>query len=61
MTKTDKTTSRRDFLKFTATAAPAAAAASVLGATEAEAVESSLDKGLQDTAHIRSYYDSARF
>ncbi len=63
MGKTSETekTSRRDFLKLATTAAPAAAAATALGAAPAEADTSTSGSGLQDTAHTRAYYDSARF
>ncbi len=59
--KTDDGTSRRDFLKLAATGAPVAAVATVTGGT-AEAAEPDLtsDK-MQDTAHTRAYFDSARF
>ncbi|WP_347313449.1 twin-arginine translocation signal domain-containing protein [Defluviimonas sp. SAOS-178_SWC] len=58
--ETEKT-SRRDFLKLATTAAPAAAAATALGAAPAAADTEAKGSGLQDTAHIRAYYDSARF
>ncbi|RMC31181.1 twin-arginine translocation pathway signal protein [Paracoccus alkanivorans] len=61
--KTDETTSRRDFLKLAGTTAPVAAVAVAAGgAGEAEAAEPdlSLDR-MQDTAHTRAYYRSARF
>ncbi|OYX42674.1 MAG: twin-arginine translocation pathway signal protein [Rhodobacterales bacterium 32-67-9] len=57
--ETEKT-SRRDFLKLAGTAAPAAAV-TALGAAPAEADTAAPGSGLQDTAHIRAYYDSARF
>ncbi len=52
---------RRDFLKVAAAAAPAAAAAAVVapGASEASVPDGS-DR-MQDTAHTRAYFDSARF
>ena len=54
--------SRRDFLKLVSVSAPAAVAAVALSGTEAEATEtSSKTSGLQDTAHTRAYFDSARF
>ncbi|MFC3118356.1 ubiquinol-cytochrome c reductase iron-sulfur subunit N-terminal domain-containing protein [Jhaorihella thermophila] len=60
-TKTEDGASRRDFLKLAGTAAPAAVAAAALGDT-AEAAELPTDETrLQDTAHTRAYYDSARF
>jgi len=53
---------RRKFLKLAATAAPAAAATVALTGTEAAAVELEAEgSGLQDTAQIRAYYESARF
>ncbi|MCB1385627.1 MAG: twin-arginine translocation pathway signal protein [Nitratireductor sp.] len=54
---------RRDFLKMAALSAPAAiAAASAAGTGRAEAAapDPASDR-IQDTAHIRAYYDSARF
>ena len=60
--KTDEGTSRRNFLKMAATTAPAAVAAVAISGTAAEAqpVDLSSDK-MQDTAHTRAYFDSARF
>ena len=59
--KTDDGTSRRDFLKLAGTAAPAAAVAAAAG-TSAEAAEPDLSREtMQDTAHTRAYFDSARF
>lgn len=53
--------SRRDFLKLAGTAAPAAVAAAALSA-DAEAAELPADDDrMQDTAHTRAYFDSARF
>jgi len=58
---TDASVGRRDFLKIAGTAAPLAAAATVSGtATEAAEPDPSSDR-LQDNAHTRAYYDSARF
>ncbi len=58
--KSDKTASRRDFLKL-AGAAPVVAGAAASG-TEAAAEEAAPKKaGLQDTDHIRTYYQTARF
>lgn len=54
--------SRRDFLKLASVSAPAAAAAVAMSGTAANAVE--LDEagdGLRDTAHVRAYYESAKF
>ncbi|WP_299678522.1 twin-arginine translocation signal domain-containing protein [uncultured Roseobacter sp.] len=55
-------TSRRGFLKLAGTAAPAAAVAVAAGGQQAEAaaVDPASDK-MQDTAHTRAYFDSARF
>lgn len=53
---------RRDFLKLAGTAAPVVAVAVAAGGTTAEAAEPDLSREtMQDTAHTRSYYDSARF
>lgn len=58
----DANTGRRDFLKLSMTAAPLAAVAVAGGATSAEAAAPDLSSDtLQDTAHTRAYYDSARF
>ncbi|PYG30997.1 twin-arginine translocation signal domain-containing protein [Pelagimonas varians] len=61
MTKETKA-SRRDFLKMAGTTAPVAALAIAAGTGEAEAAAPDLasDK-MQDTAHTRAYFDSARF
>lgn len=56
--KTDEAT-RRDFLKVAAASVPAAAVASV--APQAAKAETPAGDGMQDTAHTRAYYDSARF
>jgi anaerobic selenocysteine-containing dehydrogenase len=53
--------SRRDFLKVAAAAAPAAAVAAVAAPQTAEAAAPTGEVRLQDTAHTRAYYDSARF
>ena len=57
-------TKRRNFLKAAAVSAPAAVAvASTVTTMEvqaAPAVDPNSDK-MQDTAHTRAYYDSARF
>ena len=60
--KTEDGSSRRDFLKMAATGAPAVAVVTAAGSGTAEAAEPDLtsDK-IQDTAHTRAYYDSARF
>lgn len=60
--KTEDGTSRRDFLKMAATTAPAAAVAIAATGGAAEAAEPDLSSNkMQDTAHTRAYYDSARF
>lgn len=66
MAKTSKTTEtdrgRRNFLKLATTAAPAAVAAAALGGTQAAAATAQqLTEGVQDTAHTRAYFASARF
>lgn len=54
--------SRRDFLKLAGTTAPLAAVAIAAGGTEAEAAEPDLAlEKMQDTAHTRAYFASARF
>lgn len=59
--RSDAGAGRRDFLKLAALSAPVAAAATMAGTT-AQAAEPDLasDK-MQDTAHTRAYFDSARF
>ena len=60
--KTESGASRRDFLKMAGTAAPAAAVAVAAGGGAAEAAEPDLSSNtMQDTAHTRAYYESARF
>ena len=63
MSKKDETTSsRRDFLKLAGTAAPAAVVAVAAGGSSADASPAPVDDGrMQDTAHTRAYFDSARF
>jgi len=52
---------RRDFLRLAATAAPAVAVVTgAAGEAEAAAPDLTSDR-MQDTAHTRAYYDSARF
>ena len=54
-------TGRRDFLKLTATTAPLAAVAMATGET-AEAAEPDLSREtMQEPAHTRAYFASARF
>ncbi|MGR3494724.1 twin-arginine translocation pathway signal protein [Citreimonas sp.] len=58
----EKEASRRAFLKLAGTTAPIAAVAIATGGTEAEAAEPDLTlEKMQDTAHTRAYYASARF
>ena len=56
---TEEATSRRDFLKLAGTAAPAAAVA--VSGTQVQAAVTADDGRMQDTAHTRAYFDSARF
>ncbi|WP_372885369.1 twin-arginine translocation signal domain-containing protein [Shimia sp.] len=61
MTKEEGAT-RRDFLKLAGTAAPAAAVAVATSAGTAEAAEPDLTSDrMQDTAHTRAYFASAKF
>ena len=54
--------SRRDFLKLAGTAAPIAAVAVAASGTASEAAEPDLtSEKMQDTAHTRAFFDSARF
>lgn len=60
--KKEEGASRRDFLKLAGTAAPAAAVAVASTATIADAAEPDLtSEKMQDTAHTRAYFASARF
>ena len=60
--KQDNGQSRRDFLKLASTSVPAAAAVVALAPEGAEAATAEADGGkMQDTAHTRAYFDSARF
>jgi len=52
---------RRDFLKLATAAAPAAAVAATVGASATTAEAATPKSGVQDTAHTRAYYASARF
>lgn len=62
MSKDENGATRRDFLKHAALTAPVAAAAVATGAPKAEAAApDAAQDGIQDTAHIRAYYESARF
>ena len=60
MPEQSKETTRRDFLKVAAVSVPAAAAATVVP-QEAVADEVTGETRMQDTAHTRAYFDSARF
>lgn len=62
MSRNESGSSRRDFLKLAGTTAPLAAVAVATGGAEAEAAAPDLTKEtMQDTAHTRAYFDSARF
>ena len=58
----EKEATRRDFLKLAGTTAPIAAVAVATSGSEAEAAAPDLtsDK-MQDTAHTRAYFASAKF
>jgi len=57
----DEGTGRRDFLKLAAISAPVAVT-TVTAGTVAEAAEPDpTSNKMQDTAHTRAYFDSARF
>ncbi|UWQ21474.1 twin-arginine translocation pathway signal protein [Jannaschia sp. W003] len=62
MEKKDAPASRRDFLRLAGTAAPVAAVAAATGsaAVAAQPADLASDR-MQDTAHTRAYYASARF
>jgi anaerobic selenocysteine-containing dehydrogenase len=60
--KTEQASSRRDFLKLAGTVAPAAVVAVASGSSAADASPAPAKDGqMQDTAHTRAYFDSARF
>ncbi|SES31087.1 formate dehydrogenase region TAT target [Tranquillimonas rosea] len=62
MSQNDKAASRRDFLKLASVSAPAAAAAIAVPGAKAEAQAAAVDDGkMQDTAHTRAFYETARF
>ena len=62
MSRQDDGASRRDFLKLAGTAAPAAAVAVAAGGQAQAAAEPDLSKEtMQDTAHTRAYFESAKF
>ncbi|MEP1934354.1 MAG: twin-arginine translocation pathway signal protein [Roseibium sp.] len=52
---------RRDFLKLAALSAPVAVATVTASSTAQAAEPDLLSEKMQDTAHTRAYYDSARF
>ena len=52
---------RRDFLKLAVLSAPAAVAATAVGGTAEAAEADPTSTKMQDTAHTRAYFDSARF
>jgi hypothetical protein len=61
MTKETKAT-RRDFLILAGTTAPLAAVAVAAGTDTAEAAQPDLTlERMQDTAHTRAFYETARF
>lgn len=60
--KNEAGSSRRDFLKLAATGAPAVAVATMVTAGDSQAAEPDLTSDrIQDTAHTRAYFESARF
>lgn len=62
MTEKTEGASRRDFLRLAGTAAPAAALAVAANGAAAEPAEADpASDAMQDTAHTRAYYASARF
>ena len=60
MSKKDKSTSRRDFLKMSAVGAPAAAAVSLVG-NNAVADETKKKSALQKGAYYKKYLELAKF
>lgn len=60
-TAPERGSGRRDFLKLAALSAPVAVAATTAaGTAEAAEIDPTSEK-MQDTAHTRAYFDSARF
>lgn len=57
----EKGTGRRDFLKLSALSGPVAVAAAAGGASAQAAAPDLTSNKMQDTAHTRAYFDSARF
>ena len=53
---------RREFLKLAAASAPAVALVATGGSAAAAGAEAECASGcVRDTAHVRAYYESARF
>ena len=58
----DQKNNRRDFLKLATVSAPAAVAAVAVSGSQAMADDGAKKSGgVQDTAHTRAYFESARF
>ncbi|MEL6978652.1 MAG: hypothetical protein AAGM38_08255 [Pseudomonadota bacterium] len=57
----DRSASRRDFLKLAAAGAPAAAVAAAAGGATAAPVEAPSALGMRKTEHVEKYLKSARF
>ncbi|WP_428645035.1 twin-arginine translocation signal domain-containing protein [Roseibium sp.] len=57
----DDGTDRRNFLKLAAISAPVAVTTVAAGTAAEAAVPDPSSSKMQDTAHTRAYYDSARF
>lgn len=61
-TDLEQVSSRRSFLKLAGVSAPAAIAVMAASGGVAEASgDDPVTSGVQDTAHTRAYFDSARF
>lgn len=60
MTK-EEGASRRDFLKLAGTAVPVAAVTVAAGSTAEAAAPDLTQEVMQDTAHVRTFYETARF
>ncbi len=56
-----KRSDRRGFLKLAGMSAPAAAVAVATGVSKAEAKTEDAGDRMQDTAHTRAYFESAKF